>query len=550
MKKNIITICALAFITVGFAQSMPGVGIGTKKPSKSAMLDISATDKGVLIPRLDLKDATTFLRDNEGSKVYNIGMLVYHNNTSNSATLIKGFYSWTGSNWDRITSESELTTVIDNLRTEISTEISNEIEKITIIPGGDPNKPEDMSSLVVYNPTTKTFSYLIKDGATYKQEKITFEQLVKGEETKTFIRPVTKNIDSKDITVGYVYFGEEAIQKWLEGNTTIDGITDDLGVTIDVVGTVSNNLETIITNNDSYLTEIINNVVTTEGGNVRIVTNDKGEVVLQYKPSGTEDYVDVDLRGLETITTLNRSEWDDVTNTFKIVPNTTAPIGALGKVFYAYEGEIDANGNRQTQYIDISEDFIYTIENNTDVKESIHNSITEYFNTNGGGNVFYGPMEKDGEDILYVITADGKKSPINITESVREVFETIIKDTISSKELIETIKEAIGVDLKEGVAVATGDKIGGNKVYRQVSSITVNEDEYGYNSDFEGTILVSEMGPLLNVTIYNVKGDVVVNTITDVTKTDSTLKFSFGNGSSYLPLDNGKYMVVFEYIAL
>ncbi|QRR03269.1 hypothetical protein [Dyadobacter sandarakinus] len=73
MKKSVILAMLLAAGTCTslFAQ---GVGINTKTPDPSAALDIAATDKGVLVPRIALQslvDATTIPNPANGLMIYN-----------------------------------------------------------------------------------------------------------------------------------------------------------------------------------------------------------------------------------------------------------------------------------------------------------------------------------------------------------------------------------------------------------------------------------------------------------------------------------------------
>ena len=70
-------------------------GIGTTTPHASAKLDVSATNKGFLPPRVTLTsatDATTIASPAEGLLVYNLG----------SVGLQAGYYYWNGSNWATI----------------------------------------------------------------------------------------------------------------------------------------------------------------------------------------------------------------------------------------------------------------------------------------------------------------------------------------------------------------------------------------------------------------------------------------------------------------
>jgi hypothetical protein len=88
MKKILLVL--LVSIQV-FAQT----GIGTTTPNASAKLDVYATNKGFLPPRVTLTsatDATTIASPAEGLLVYNLG----------SVGLQAGYYYWNGANWATI----------------------------------------------------------------------------------------------------------------------------------------------------------------------------------------------------------------------------------------------------------------------------------------------------------------------------------------------------------------------------------------------------------------------------------------------------------------
>lgn len=561
MVKKIIPLVMLSLSLSGLAQertgettvSKTGVGIGVKVPSKSAQLEVGGEDKGILIPRLDLVDATTYLKSDEaeGKKDTNVGMLVYHKN-SNNTELIEGFYSWTGTKWDRITSETELTKVI----LETKTEMIKEIEKITEVVGSDDET--DKSFMVVYSPKTRKLSYLEKqDNGEYEQEEISFGELVQQQETNTFLKKVT--IDETDdkgekIVTGYIYYSEEVIKNWEKDNPggDIANIPDDDGFMIDVVGTVNKNIETIIKEADQYIQNVINQ---TEG-TVR-VQEVNGKPVLQYKPDSNSEYKNVDLSGVETVTSIDKFAWNEKGGKFEPVPNTVEPTGEKGKIYYKYTGEKNEVGDSVTHYIDLSTDIIQAIQNDTIIQQSINNTVEQHFETIGG-NVFYGKVnDNDSKEYLYVSHGD-KKEKIDISESVREVFETIIKEGEpgsgeNTNEIINTIKEAIGLKvLSDKAAVDTGNTIDGKKVFKQAVTIKVSPstEDASVNTDFDGEITVKNFATLLNVSIYNKTGVLVCNNVTDIVQTEDSLKFSFGQGNFYTPLkaDNG-YKVVFEYLS-
>jgi hypothetical protein len=91
-SKILYTLLLIVFTsTIGFAQT----GIGTTSPNASAKLDVCATNKGFLPPRVTLTsatDVTTIASPAEGLLVYNVG----------SVALQAGYYYWNGANWATI----------------------------------------------------------------------------------------------------------------------------------------------------------------------------------------------------------------------------------------------------------------------------------------------------------------------------------------------------------------------------------------------------------------------------------------------------------------
>lgn len=79
------------------------VGIGTASPNKASMLDITSTNKGVLISRIALTstaDATTVQ-----VTAAEAGMLVF--NTATIADVLPGFYFWNGAKWTKVGKDSQ-----------------------------------------------------------------------------------------------------------------------------------------------------------------------------------------------------------------------------------------------------------------------------------------------------------------------------------------------------------------------------------------------------------------------------------------------------------
>jgi len=100
MKKlKNIYIIALQFYCINYAISQ-NVAINTSgsAPSGSAMLDISSSSLGILIPRI----ALTSITDNTTISSPLTSLLVY--NTSTTLTIWPGYYYWNGTQWVRMVS--------------------------------------------------------------------------------------------------------------------------------------------------------------------------------------------------------------------------------------------------------------------------------------------------------------------------------------------------------------------------------------------------------------------------------------------------------------
>ena len=120
----------LFFITILFFNttiSTAQVGIGTDSPDQSARLDVSATDKGFLPPRISLTSAT----DNSTILTPATGLLIY--NTATEGTIPNnvspGYYYWNGNSWVKISGG----TILDNSKSSSFTLTASDNNKLFII---------------------------------------------------------------------------------------------------------------------------------------------------------------------------------------------------------------------------------------------------------------------------------------------------------------------------------------------------------------------------------------------------------------------------------
>ncbi len=102
MKNNklIILLILLCLHEIIYAQQ--NVGIGTNTPNASALLDIRSSNKGILVPRVNLvseTDEVTIINPATSLLIYN---------TNAAITDGEGYYFWNGTKWSKFATRSNL----------------------------------------------------------------------------------------------------------------------------------------------------------------------------------------------------------------------------------------------------------------------------------------------------------------------------------------------------------------------------------------------------------------------------------------------------------
>ena len=103
-KCNMMRYLFYLLVIVGsFLNVTAQTGIGTTTPSASAKLEVAATDKGFLPPRVALTAANVFTPIT-GTSSAAAGLLIYNTATAGSApnNVVPGYYYWNGSAWVQI----------------------------------------------------------------------------------------------------------------------------------------------------------------------------------------------------------------------------------------------------------------------------------------------------------------------------------------------------------------------------------------------------------------------------------------------------------------
>ena len=140
------------FIILGFELIYAQTGIGTTTPHASAKLDVSATDKGFLPPRVTLTtatDVTTIPNPAEGLLVYNLG----------SVGLQAGYYYWNGANWATIATASSPDQTVDYVSVTLSSNQTVETGSVVLF-------NSNIGGNIPYNTSTGMFSLIA--GKTYR----------------------------------------------------------------------------------------------------------------------------------------------------------------------------------------------------------------------------------------------------------------------------------------------------------------------------------------------------------------------------------------------
>jgi hypothetical protein len=92
---NIGRYVLVAILVLFVFQTDAQVGIGTKTPHPSAVLDLNSNDKGLLIPRLTETQKVGISNPAEG-------LLIYQTDS------LRGFYLWKGTKWTRLIDEDKV----------------------------------------------------------------------------------------------------------------------------------------------------------------------------------------------------------------------------------------------------------------------------------------------------------------------------------------------------------------------------------------------------------------------------------------------------------
>lgn len=183
-------------------------GFGTNTPSKSAAVDIVSSQRGLLIPRLNLvatNDATPIASTPAQS------LLVYNNATAGSGTtaVSPGFYYWDTNKWVRF--------------------VSSTTEKNTVVIGG---KNVEVNSSVSTDGLTTTYDVAIAEGTANGQVLVT-KETSPGVFTSEWVNPedFIKGVNGISVTTDASGNTNVGLGGALNKDTEINTAGNDLSIT-------------------------------------------------------------------------------------------------------------------------------------------------------------------------------------------------------------------------------------------------------------------------------------------------------------------------------
>ncbi|STZ27496.1 hypothetical protein [Myroides odoratus] len=414
MIKRVIPLVALMLSGSAIAQ----VGIGTKVAAKSAQLDIVSTNKGVLIPRvelvaLDLTDPIKGIPDES--------LLVYH---TGNLSLEAGFYYWKSNAWTPLLSGETLIDRMNNSFT-IGTNPTNSEESL-IITDTENHRVYLAVKEIANNSTFITNLVENSEFITQLGDNIEFiNQITNNNE---FIENIINelkgkygNVNYNPTTNSFVYYDAQGVEHnidWSSLNTvnfsfTLDQdhlvMTDSAGDSVrlavseiannstfitnlvensEFITQLGDNIEFInqITNNNEFIENIINEL---KGKYGNVGYNTATDSFFYYDTNGQVVPISWDVLGNTKVATFEIDKANDVL----VITDTdgsrfAVAIDDLGKIIAnndVFVTELVQNQEFITQLGD-SIDFINQITNNNEFIENIINELRGKY-----GNVNYNP---------------------------------------------------------------------------------------------------------------------------------------------------------------
>ena len=368
-NSNNMKLRLLFIALLGITYSMYGqLGVGTPMPNESTQLDVVASNRGIMIPRIgltDTSDQTTITNGNEES------LLVF--NTTNNSHIRPGYYYWFQNSWKRI------------------------------IASGD-NELEETLTFLKYDDTNNTLVYTDENG---NDTIIDLYSIIDALETLTSV--------TFDPTTGILTYNDE------------DGVATDLDL-----GAMIPNFETLTSisqdtaagtityideNGDPTVLDIA--AIIAQHETLTSATFDPTTGILTYNDEdGVANNIDLGamIPNFETVTTLVDN--GDGTYTYTSEDGTVTTVDVPADIVNQFEdivnsGPVTVNGNT---YNSIEEYLEYMVTaNSSDDQQLSFDSGTNILTLEDGGTVDLSGLVNTDDQQITDFSLDGTTNVLTLT---------------------------------------------------------------------------------------------------------------------------------------
>lgn len=256
MKRCFLLLFTFLFVINCYSQ----VGIGTTNPNPAAILDILATEKGIIIPRIILNSISQASLD--GINIAPEGLLIYNVNPSATGGAGTGFYYYNGSLWEKLVPQSK----VDQLWKESGGDIERQSGDVYIGNTNGTNNDLYLSNALI---DWDDPNYRIDPAALNKVNEMEFDDGSAGDPSIRFDDTTTGFFSPNTDQLAYSINSTERLRIDASGNLGVNTLPQ---ARLDVNGTFRFGASGTIQNGMASLTQDFGMVLIPAGGSYVITT--------------------------------------------------------------------------------------------------------------------------------------------------------------------------------------------------------------------------------------------------------------------------------------
>src|SRR5690554_561929 len=275
---------------------------------------------------------------------------------------------------------------------------------------------------------------------------------------------------------------------------------------------------------EEYIQYISENAM--QAGVTRIVLTG-GQASFERWNDTTNSWTPVNNSAFETIVQANETETviGKSTDNSAYAQVSTDP-KATDKIVYEYLAE------NATNYMDITGDVAWSIENNTDVQNAIEDIVNNLLNQ--GGNVYFtrtniaagtpaGQLAIPAFSFYTINPTTGVKEIVDITDIVVNAI------TNANQTQITAIKNTLGDKITNDTSIITGDTYNNKVVRKGIFSTTIAAD----TAITSGITLDEAASEIISITVKYGSGLIANVTDLEIDATGNDVSFNIGTGNMY-----------------